>query len=323
MIPIVFMGSPQVAVPSLNALVQAAARHGATVVGVFAQPARPVGRHRAPQPCPAAAAATALGIPVFTPAKLRSPEGESALRALHPRLVVVCAYGHILSQALLDLPALGCFNLHFSLLPRWRGASPVQSAILAGDAETGVSLQRMVAALDAGPIAAESAPLPIGAADTADSLGSRLAGVSAQLLAANLPALLSGHVPLAPQDAARVTLCRTFRKEDGAIDWAQATAVEIERKVRAFTPWPGCHGFVGGRRLGLVRVAVATDQEAAPLAAQPVSAGTLLPGGLAVSRSGCVRLLEVKPEGKGAMPWADFVRGSAHVIGMRLTPQPA
>ncbi|HEX7929253.1 MAG TPA: methionyl-tRNA formyltransferase, partial [bacterium] len=260
------MGSPQWAVPSLQALVRSAATHRAAVTGVFAQPDRRVGRHKALQPCPVAAAAESLGVPVFKPEKLRSVEGEAALRALAPHLVVVCAYGHILSQALLDLPKLGCFNLHFSLLPRWRGASPVQSAILVGDATTGVSLQRMVAALDAGPIAAESAPEPIRTDDTSETLGERLAEVSAHLVEATLPALLSGRSVLKSQDPARITLCRTFRKEDGAIDWAQESPEAIERRVRAFTPWPGCHGFVGGKRLGLLRVAVASQQEIAPLA---------------------------------------------------------
>jgi methionyl-tRNA formyltransferase len=260
---------------------------------------------------------------VFTPATLRGAEGQAALRGLRPHLVVVCAYGHILPQALLDVPPLGCFNLHFSLLPRWRGASPLQAAILAGDARTGVTLQRMVAALDAGPLVAGSAPEAIGADDTAESLGQRLAGVSADLLVRALPLLLSGHPPLTPQDEARVTACRTLRKEDGAIDWTRESATAIERKVRAFTPWPGCHGFLGSRRLGLVRVAVASDAEAGPLAAQPVPAGTILPGGLVAATPGCVRLLEVKPEGKAAMTWADFARGAPHAVGTPLTSRPA
>jgi methionyl-tRNA formyltransferase len=323
MIPVVFMGSPQWAVPSLAVLAESAPGLNARVVGVFAQPPRRVGRHRAPQPCPVDSAAQLLGIPVFTPAKLRSPEGESALRVLQPRLVVVCAYGHILSQALLDLPPLGCFNLHFSLLPRWRGASPVQSAILAGDAVTGVSLQRMAAALDAGPITAESEPEAIRPGDTAETLGARLADVSARLLRESLPALLAGKATLRPQDESRVTVCRTFKKEDGAIDWERSTAEEVERKVRAFTPWPGCHSFLAGKRLGLLRVAVATEAEAAPLATQPVPPGSLLPGGLVACRAGCVRLVEVKPEGKGAMLWADYARGAARAAGTRFTSVPA
>jgi methionyl-tRNA formyltransferase len=323
MISIVFMGSPDVAVPSLRALVRAVPALGATVTGVFAQPDRPVGRHRTPQPCPVAAAAQDLGIATFKPSKLRSPEGEAALRDLHPELVIVCAYGHILSQLLLDLAPLGCFNLHFSLLPRWRGASPLQAALLAGDTVTGVSLQRMVMELDAGPLAAKSAPVPIGPGDTAFTLGVRLAEVSAQLLSATLPTLLGGNPTLRPQDPAHVALCRTLRKEDGAIRWDVESATAIERRVRAFTPWPGCHGFLGARRLGLVRVALATDAEAAPLAAQPVPAGTILPGGLVVAATGCVRLVEVKPEGKGAMPWADFARGNPGAVGAKLTPDPA
>lgn len=321
MIPIVFMGSPDLAVPSLQALAREAPRHGAGVTGVFAQPDRPVGRHREPRPCPVAAEARRLGIPVFTPAKLRSPEGEAALRSLSPALVVVCAYGHILPQGVLDLPPLGCFNLHFSLLPRWRGASPVQAAILTGDAVTGVTLQRMVAELDAGPVAAASAPEPLRPDDTAATLGARLAEIAAALLTRALPGLLSGQVPLTPQDPTQVTICRTLRKEDGAIDWERSSAAEVERKVRAYTPWPGCHGFLGGRRLALVRVAVATEAGETPAAAPPAP-GTLLPGGRVACAQGCVRLLRVKPEGKAEMAWEDFVRGAPGVIGQRLLPRP-
>ncbi|HEX7926546.1 MAG TPA: methionyl-tRNA formyltransferase, partial [bacterium] len=193
---------------------------------------------------------------------------------------------------------------------------------LTGDATTGVSLQRMVAALDAGPIAAESAPELIRPEDTSESLGDRLAEVSARLMEAALPTLLSGRSTLRPQDPAGVTLCRTFRKEDGAIDWEQESPEAIERRVRAFTPWPGCHAFAGGKRLGLLRVAVASPQEIAPLAAQPVPAGTILPGGIVAAGTGGVRLLEVKPEGKGAMAWTDYVRGASHVVGTRLTQRP-
>jgi methionyl-tRNA formyltransferase len=319
MIPIVFMGSPELAVPSLRALVEAAPRNGAEVKGVFAQPDRPVGRHRQPQPCPVAAETRRLGIPLFTPVKLRGPEGETALQSLAPALVVVCAYGHILPQRVLDLPPLGCFNLHFSLLPRWRGASPVQAAILAGDTETGVTLQRMVAQLDAGPVAAASAPEPVRPDDTAASLGRRLADIAAALLVRALPGLLNGQVMLTPQDPAQVTTCRILRKEDGAIDWEHSSAVEVERKVRAYTPWPGCHGFLGGRRLVLVRVAVAQNNEAA--AAQSAAPGTLLPGGLVACAQGRVRLLRVKPEGKGEMAWDDFARGMPQITGLRLTPR--
>jgi methionyl-tRNA formyltransferase len=320
---IVFMGSPALAVPSLAALAEAAPRHGARIVGVFAQPDRRVGRHSAAVPCPVSAAAQSLGLPVFTPAKLRSAEGTAALRDLAPQLAIVCAYGQILTQPLLNLPALGCFNLHFSLLPRWRGASPLQAAIFAGDAVTGVSLQRMVLELDAGPLVAESDPAAIGPDDTAETLGWRLADVSAAVLRRALPGLLSGNPPTTPQDPARITTCRTLRKEDGAIDWTRETAEAIARKVRAYTPWPGCHAFLGARRLGLVRVAVASDEEAAPYAAQPVPAGTILPGGVIATASGCVRLLGVKPEGKAAMAWDDFTRGTPSAVGARLTPRPA
>jgi methionyl-tRNA formyltransferase len=318
MVPVVFMGSPPAAVPSLRALAEAAPRHGARVAAVFSQPDRPVGRHRTPQPCAVKSAAEALGIAVHTPVLLQGPAGERALRDARPALVIVCAYGHILPRALLELPPLGCYNLHFSLLPRWRGASPVQAAILAGDGQTGVSLQRMAVELDAGEIAARSAPVTIAPDDTAESLALRLADVAASLVAEALPRLLARELPLTPQDPAGVTLCRTLRKEDGAVDWEAETAAAIERKVRAYTPWPGCHGFLAGKRLGLVRVALAPP----PPQAAGAPPGTILPGGVVATRAGGLRLLEVKPEGKGAMPWAAFVNGTPAAIGARLAAAP-
>ena len=318
MVPVVFMGSPQAAVPSLRALAGAVARHGAQLAAVFAQPDRRVGRHSTPQPCPVKAAALELGIPVHTPERIRSPEGEQALRSLRPALAVVCAYGQILPRALLDLPALGCYNLHFSQLPRWRGATPVQAAILAGDAQTGVTLQRMAVALDAGDIAARSAPVPIAANDTADRLMARLADLAATLLVESLPGLLAGNLPLTAQDPAGVTVCRTLRKEDGAIDWERETAAAIERKVRAYTPWPGCHSFLGGKRLALLQVALEAGAALGP-ATPP---GSLLAGGVVAAREGALRLLRVKPEGKAEMAWAAFANGNPEASGGRLAAAP-
>lgn len=312
----VFLGSPATAVPSL----QAAAAHPAVeLVGVLTQPDRPAGRRRRLQASPVRIAAEALGLPVRTPERIGVADAVESLRAWRPELLVICAYGQLLSQAVLDLPPLGCYNLHFSLLPRWRGASPVQAAILAGDAATGVSLQRVVLALDAGPIAAESPPLAILPADTAGSLGDRLAQAAAQLLSQSLSALGGGAPSLHAQQPGEVTLCRTLRKTDGAIRWAAETAAEIERKVRAYTPWPGCHGYLGRRRLRLVRVSVAQGPALGSAQAEP---GMLSPEGLVPAREGVVQLLDVQPQGKRVMTLAEFMRGNPQAAGLRLTEDP-
>ena len=313
----VFMGSPATAVSALKAL---AGHPACRVVGVFTPPDRPVGRSRRPQPCPVKTAALALKLPVFTPEKIRSAEALQQLGDLRPDIAVVCAYGQLFSQALLELPRLGCYNLHFSLLPRWRGASPVQAAILAGDAVTGVTFQRMVLELDAGPSAAETPPIPIRPDDTAETLSGRLAEAAAELLAATLPHLLKGLPPLREQDGAGVTRCRTLAKEAGAIHWEAETALEVERKVRAFTPWPGCFSFLGQRRLGIARVEIAAPPAAA--AGEASAPGTLGAGGLVPAREGWVRLLEVKPEGKRAMSAAEFLNGMPGALGALLQPAP-
>lgn len=313
----VFLGSPATAIPSLRALMDC---DQVRLVGVVTQPDRPAGRRRAPQPSPIKREAAALGVPVYTPERIGAEEALGVLRGWGSELAIVCAYGQIFPSSLLALPRLGCFNLHFSLLPRWRGASPVQAAILAGDTTTGVSLQRMVPALDAGDIVAETPPLPIAPQDTAQTLGTRLADAAAELLSASLPLLMSGNPPLRPQDPARVTSCRTLRKGDGAVDFTAESAVEIERKCRAYTPWPGCFAFVESRRLGLVRVALA--QPPARGGGEPVR-GALLEDGRLAARQGWARLVEVRPEGKRTMPFAAYRNGNPAAIGTVLKPAPA
>ncbi|MDH4226013.1 MAG: methionyl-tRNA formyltransferase, partial [Deltaproteobacteria bacterium] len=214
---VVFMGSPALAIPSLKALQSYWAAHPGEiqVTGVFTQPDKPAGRRRKLTPCPVKQAALDMGLEVLTPLKSGGPDALEALARWRPDFVVVCAYGKLLPRRVLDVPPLGCFNLHFSLLPRWRGASPIQAAILAGDTATGVSLQRMVMQLDAGPVALE-APAAILPDDTAGVLGQRLADLSGELLTRALPDLLQGRLSHKPQDESAVTLCHTIRKEDGA-----------------------------------------------------------------------------------------------------------
>jgi len=314
----VFLGSPQWAVPSLRGLTGPEARAlGIAVAGVLTQPDRPAGRGRHLQPCAVKSAAQALGLPVLSPPSLRTEDGFRLLADLAPELAIVCAYGQILPRRVLDLAPLGCWNLHFSLLPRWRGASPVQAAILAGDAETGVTLQRIVEALDAGPLAARSAPVAIAPDETADALGGRLAELAARLLVETLPALLTATPSLTPQDEKQATLCRKIDKSAGLVDWTTESATEIGRKVRAFTPWPGVASFLGKRRLGLVRVEPVYGEDEA---GQP---GTIGAGGLVRAAQGSVRLLDVKPEGRAVMSFAEFARGTPLAIGATLAPVPA
>lgn len=315
MVRAVFMGSPVWAVPSLAALASARGQ-GVEIAGVLTQPDRPAGRGRRLQPCAVKTAALGYGFSVKSPANLKTEAGFADLAALAPDVAVVCAYGQILPRRVLDLPRLGCWNLHFSLLPRWRGASPVQAALLAGDSATGVSLQRMVEALDAGPLAASSPPVAIGPHETAEALGTRLAGVAGKVLTETLPVILSGTPTLIAQEEAKATVCRKIDKRAGAIDWSTESAADIDRKVRAFTPWPGCASYLGPMRLGLVR-------------AEPVFSGghARIPGELAAdgivpAAIGWVRLLQVKPEGRAAMRFGDFINGHPEALGARLSASP-
>ena len=315
----VFLGSPAVAIASLRVL---AGHAGNDLTGVVAQPDLPAGRRRRLRACPVKEAAQALGLPVFTPARIGGPEAMAQLRDWEIELAVVCAYGQIFPERVLALPALGCFNLHFSLLPRWRGASPVQAAILAGDVETGVSLQKMARELDAGDIVAASAPRPIRPEDTAETLGAALAEDAARLLDGAVPLLTGGQPPLAPQDTSRATFCRRIRKSDGAADFLAESAEEIQRKCRAYTPWPACHAFLGGKRLVLLEVRVEALEKLNWEDGKRPPPGVVAGGGLVVAREGVLRLLRVKPEGKKAMEWKDFQHGNPGAVGAALLARP-
>jgi len=313
--PVVFMGTPEWALPSLLALTQ---NPLVRVAGVFTQIAKPAGRNRRVRPSAVQEAAQALSLPVVTPEKAGDAEGMAALERWRPALIVVCAYGRILPLRVLEHPPLGCWNLHFSLLPRWRGASPVQSALLAGDASTGVSLQRMVQALDAGAIAAETRPLPILPEDNAATLGERLAAASAGLLTEALPLLFSGQPLLREQDPARVTTCGIILKEQGAVHWERDDAARILRQWRAYSPWPGCFGYLEGRRVEFTRMEAGEPSELSSF--QTAAPGTLLAGGWVPACRGFLRLIEVKPEGKRPMPVASFLNGSPKSLGQRFSP---
>jgi len=254
---IVFLGTPPFAVSSLRAL----AGHF-DLAGVVTQPDRPAGRGRRPQPPPVKVCATDLGLPVLQPEKTRAPEVLAALRAWDPEVVVVAAFGQILPVSLLQLPGHGCLNVHASLLPRWRGASPVQYALLHGDTRTGVTIMKMDEGLDTGPILAQRS-LPIRPDHTGGSLTAELADIGAQLLVESLPAYVSGRLPPIEQDSRLATSAPRLMSMDSALDPAQ-TAFELERRVRAFDPWPGSRLLWGKETLRVLEARVVTGPSSRP-----------------------------------------------------------
>jgi methionyl-tRNA formyltransferase len=286
------MGSPDFAVPALQALVAA----GHSIAAVYCQPPRPAGRGQALRRCPVHVAADALGLEVRTPARLkRDTEAHAAFAALDLDAAVVAAYGLILPPAMLDAPRRGCLNIHASLLPRWRGAAPIQAAILAGDMESGITIMRMDAGLDTGPmLLAES--VPIFPHTTASTLHDALAEIGARLA---LRALDEAPAPR-PQPEDGATYAPKLTREDGAIDWSRE-AVFIERQVRALNPWPGTFTAWAGTTLKVLACALA-EADGPP--------GTVLDSRLTVGcGQGAVRLLRVQAPGGAAMDAADFLRG--------------
>lgn len=300
---IAFAGTPDFAVPSLERL----GGLDVEVPLVLTQPDRPAGRGRQPAPPPVKRAAQALGLRVEQPAALRSPDQLEAWGAA-PDLLVVVAYGMLLPEWMLAWPRLGCVNVHASLLPRWRGAAPIQHALLAGDRETGVTLMQMERGLDSGPVFAERAAI-IEPRETAGALHDRLMRLGAALLADMLPGILDGSRRPRPQDRARATYAPKLRKSDAPIDW-RASAIDLDRRVRAFNPWPVAEAaLTDGRRLRIWRAhAHAGTAPAAPGAI--LAAG---PDGIDVATGrGVLRLDEVQAPSSKAMTAAAYL--AAHPI---------
>ncbi|GAB3310244.1 methionyl-tRNA formyltransferase [Luteimonas notoginsengisoli] len=295
---LVFAGTPEFAVPSLLA---AAGRQ--EVVAVYTQPDRPAGRGRALTPSPVKRAAIERGIPVLQPESLRSQLARDALAALQPDLLVVVAYGLILPPKILAIPKFGCWNVHASLLPRWRGAAPVQRAIEAGDTQAGVCLMQMEAGLDTGPVLL-SQPLDIFADETGGQLHDRLAALGAQVLADGLGLLRAGMRPVPrPQPVDGVTYAHKLDKAEAKLDWSQP-ATTLANKVRAFNPWPMAEAMVAGERLRIhAASALALGHAATP--------GTLLcvgRDGLDVAcGQGALRIRTLQREGGKAITAADFL----------------
>jgi len=238
------------------------------------------------------------------------------VRSLAPELIIVCAYGQILPHSFLDIPRIGCFNLHFSFLPKLRGASPVQAAITSGLETTGVSLQKIVLKLDAGPLIAASYPESIRPDDTTPLLGSRLAEIGGQLIRNTLPKLLEDNFTTSEQNEGEATYCRIIKKDEGRVRWTEETALEIERKLRAFTPWPGIFTFYSisrknenKRRIQLTKVEVVNES---------FESGKVYPELIVGTRTGGLRILRLKPEGKQEMDADSFLRGNPQIVGTVL-----
>lgn len=298
---LVFMGTPDFAVPTLDALHAA----GHEVAAAYTQPARPAGRGGRPRPSPVQRRAEALGIAVRTPATLRDGEARRALAALGAEAAVVVAYGLILPPAALEAPARGCFNLHASLLPRWRGAAPIHRAVMAGDAETGVCVMRMEEGLDTGPVLLREAT-PIGPEETTGDLHDRLAAMGADLMARAVPRL--DALEPVPQPERGVTHAAKVGKHEARIDWSRP-AREVDRRLRGLSPAPGAWTTHRGRRLKLLRSRLA-EGEGSP--------GTVLRGLTVACGAGAVEVMELQPEGRGAMEAAAFLRGADLGPGTRL-----
>ncbi len=299
-----FMGTPDFSVPVLDALAAA----GQDIAAVYSQPPRPAGRGKKDRPTPVAARATAMGIEVRTPLNFRATEDRDAFTALNLDAAVVVAYGLILPQAVLDAPLHGCFNLHASLLPRWRGAAPIQRAIMAGDAETGVCVMRMEAGLDTGPVAL-TARTPITPADTAATLHDRLAALGAPLMVDALTALAAGSLTLTPQPAEGVYAPK-IDKAEARIDWTRPP-VEIDRQVRGLSPFPGAWFMLGDERIKALSSMLAPGHGAP---------GVALNDGLTIAcGDGAVRLTLLQRAGKGQVDAAAFLNGRAVPQGTILT----
>ncbi len=309
---VVFMGSADVSCEMLDALLRAP---GIQVAGVVTQPDRPAGRHRHLTPCPGKQKAAGHGLPVITPGNINSEEALAQLSAWAPDVIVVVAYGQFLGRRLLRLPPHGCINIHLSLLPRHRGAAPVQWAIVSGDAVSGVTAIRMDAGMDSGDILGQSA-CPVLPDDIAATLYGRLTPLGAELLLRTLAEVAAGHVQSRPQDASQVTLAPKLRKEDGQIDW-RLSAASLARRVRGFNPWPACFTMLPARlhaagHTGRMKVLRA---EACPPVAGVHAPGAMVccsgEGPLVQTGDGTLRLLTVQLEGGKPLDGRAFLCGHA------------
>jgi len=299
-----FMGAPDFAVPTLDALWKA----GHEIAAVYSQPARPAGRRYELRPTPVAARAEALGLEVRTPTSLKDTAAQAAFAALDLDAAIVVAYGLILPPAILEAPRYGCLNVHASLLPRWRGAAPIQRAILAGDEQSGISIMQMDAGLDTGPVLAKAAT-PIGEETTGESLHDRLAAMGPPLLLEVLDAILAGTAAAEPQPSDGATYAEKLSRAESRLDWTKPAEL-LARQVRAFYPWPGSHFDYEGQPIKVL---------AAELAEGEGHAGSVLDAALTIAcGKGALRPTRLQRPGKAAQPLDAFLRGFPIPAGTQL-----
>jgi len=305
---IAFMGTPEFSVPALNSIIDA----GHDVVCVYSQPPRPSGRGHKTTPSPVHKRAEELGIEVKTPKSLKTDEAQKEFADLNLDIAVVVAYGLILPKAVLNAPKYGCLNIHASLLPRWRGAAPIQRAILAGDTETGVSIMQMDEGLDTGPELLRGI-LPITSTTTTPELHDSLSSLGAKLITEVLNHYKNG-APLAPvpQKEDGMTYAKMLKKEEGLINWAKSSE-EIDRQIRALTPWPGVWCMIGNERLKVLQADPSTNKATeAP--------GTIIKKDLSIAcGQGTLTLVKVQPANRKPMDGISFLNGSSINIGDKLS----
>jgi methionyl-tRNA formyltransferase len=309
------MGTPEFAVPSLRKLIEA----GHEIIGVFTQPDRPVGRKQVVTPPPVKVFAAERGLAIHQPVKIKTDDARREFEPLFKEADagVVAAYGRILPEWMLNAPRHGCVNIHSSLLPKYRGAAPINWAVARGERETGVTIMLMDAGLDTGPVLLRRA-IAIGDEETAAELTPRLAELGAESLIEALSKLDRGEITPEPQDDSGATLAPILKREDGEVDWAM-TAPEIFNRLRGFTPFPGCYTFYNDHRLEIVKARV----EAGPHKPDKFEPGVVFEvnsDGFAVACGGAtpLRITEVQAEGKRAMPARDFLNGARLQVGAKL-----
>lgn len=307
---IVFMGTPHFAISSLQRLVD----RKENVVGVVTQPDRPVGRGRRLTPSPIKALTLQLALPLFQPAKVRAEEFLKQLRALSPDLIIVVAFGQILPRPLLDIPPRGCINVHASLLPFYRGAAPINWALINGEQETGVTIMLLDEGIDTGDILLQEA-IPILVTDNASSLHDKLAHLGAKLLDKTLDLLAKGALKPVPQDHTKASYAPPLKKEDGCVHWDKS-AKEISQQIRGMTPWPGCFTYLHGKLLKMYSVEVSEKD----LQTTPGEILAVSKDGMEVSTGGgTIILKEIQLEGKKRMAVKDFIKGYRVELGTQLT----
>jgi methionyl-tRNA formyltransferase len=303
------MGTPQIAADTLESVLQ----QGDSVVGVVTQPDRPAGRGQKPTPSPVRKLAEARGIPVVAPEKIRTPEFLETLRGWRPEIIVVVAYGRILPKTILELAPHGCINVHYSLLPKYRGAAPAAWTIINGESEGGVTTMKLVEKMDAGAIYLQEA-LPLAADETTGSLQSKLTPIGARLLVETLRGVQEGTLAAREQDESLATPAPMLKKEDGLIDWNRP-AIEIERRVRGLDPWPGSYTHANGKLLKVHRAKVLSSA----LSGKPGEVMRADANGFWIATaSGMLCLENVQLENKKSLPGTEFIKGARIKAGDRL-----